>query len=434
MTPKHENKPHEDKLHKDNLNACVHCGFCLPACPTYLETGSEADSPRGRIVLMRGLHEKTLLPTDPDVVRHLDLCLGCRACEPACPSGVQYGHLLEYTRAQLHREHARPAQTEAARRALLGVLTRPKAATIAMRFAQIGTGGQVPALAVRALSGDKDAQAQTTTLPRQISPPLPRVVTQAVGTRRYRVGLLTGCVMRVLYGDVNKDTVQVLAANGCEVLANRRQGCCGALHAHQGQMGEAQAMARALVDAFSPLGGLDAIIVNSAGCGSAMKAYGMLLAGDPAYATRAQEFAAKVCDVCEFLDTAGWVAPFRDGGDETTVAYHDACHLAHGQGVPEAPRALLSRIPTVRLVELAESEVCCGSAGIYNLTQPDMALRLRVRKLDCILQTKAQVIAAGNPGCLAWIGAGLRDQGLPAVRAAHPVTLLAEALALAPGD
>ncbi len=417
------------KQHEDNLMTCVHCGFCLPACPTYLETGSEADSPRGRIVLMRGLHEGTLQATDPDVIRHLDLCLGCRACEPACPSGVPYGHILETTRARLHAEQARPLPTEAARRALLGVLTRPKAATVAMRFAQIAGNGTVPHVAMRALSGNKTAQAQTVTLPAQISPALPPVVTQAVGARRSRVGMLTGCVMRVLYGDVNQDTVKALAANGCEVLANRRQGCCGALHAHQGQQSEAQHMARALIDAFSPLDGLDAIIVNSAGCGSMMKDYGALLADDAAYAARAQAFAAKVRDICEFLDEAGWVAPFRDmGSDRITVAYHDACHLAHGQGVRDAPRALLARIPHVDLAALPESDVCCGSAGIYNLTQPDMAKRLQMRKLENILGTKASVVAAGNPGCLAWIGAGLQDQQKAALRVAHPITLLAEAI------
>jgi len=188
-------------------------------------------------------------------------------------------------------------------------------------------------------------------------------------------------------------------------------------------------MARALIDAFTPLDGLDAIIVNSAGCGSALKDYGALLADDPLYAARAQAFAARVRDVCEFLGDRDWVAPFRDSGDETlTVAYHDACHLAHGQGVREAPRALLGRIPNVHLVPLPESDVCCGSAGIYNLTQPDMAKRLQARKLDNILQTNAQVVAAGNPGCLAWIGAGLQGKGLPAIRVAHPVTLLAEAI------
>ncbi len=417
------------KQHEDNLMTCVHCGFCLPACPTYLETGSEADSPRGRIVLMRGLHEGTLQATDADVVRHLDLCLGCRACEPACPSGVQYGHILEYARAQWQGKHVRPAHTQAARGALLTTLTRPKLGAIAMRFAQLAAHGEVPAAAVRAFSGNSEAAAQAVLLPTQISPALPPVITPAIGARRCRVGVLTGCVMRVLYGDVNQDTVKVLAANGCEVLANRRQGCCGALHAHQGQVDEAQAMARALIDAFTPLGGLDAIVVNSAGCGSAMKDYGTLLADDPAYAARAQAFAAKVRDICEFLDTIGWIAPFRDSGNETlTVAYHDACHLAHGQGVRDAPRALLARIPSVSLVSLAESDVCCGSAGIYNLTQPEMAKRLQARKLEHILAANANVVAAGNPGCLAWIGAGLKERNLPAIRVAHPVTLLAEAL------
>lgn len=417
------------KQHENDLMTCVHCGFCLPACPTYLETGSEADSPRGRIVLMRGLHEKTLAPTDPDFVKHLDACLGCRACEPACPSGVPYGHLLEYARARLHDAHARPAAVDIARTALLQTLTRPRAATVAMRFAQVAGGGKVPAAAVRVLSGDRMAAGQTVTLPARISPALPPVVTQAVGKKRFRVGMLTGCVMRVLYGDVNQDTVTVLAANGCEVLANRRQECCGALQAHQGHREDAQTMARALVDAFTPMDGLDAIIINSAGCGSAIKDYGTLLADDPRYAARAQSFAAKARDISEFLHDIGWTAPFRPAPAEPiTVAYHDACHLAHGQGITHAPRALLGLVPGIRLVPLPESDVCCGSAGVYNLTQPDMARRLQARKIDTVLSTGANTLAAGNPGCLVWLAAGLTERGLPAIRIAHPVTLLAEAI------
>ena len=414
---------------------CVHCGLCLNACPTYLETGSEADSPRGRIVLMRGLHENTLSPSDPDVVRHLDLCLGCRACETACPSGVPYGRILETVRERINDDRARPVTTDAARHALLNTLASPPKMTIAMRVAQMTTGGAVPAPVARLLSGspmiggEGGFQKQTVALPETISPPLPPAVTPPVGPRRFRVGVLAGCVMRVLYGDVNADTVRVLAANGGEVLVNRRQGCCGALHAHQGQGGDARRMARALVDAFWPWDGLDAIVVNSAGCGSAMKEYGTLLADDAQYAGRASAFAAKVRDVSEFLDEVGWIAPLGPLAEAPlTLAYHDACHLAHGQGIREAPRALLARIPGVSLVPLAESEICCGSAGIYNFTEPDMARRLQKRKLHHLLDTGASVVAAANPGCLAWIQSGLQERGLPNIRVAHPVTLLAKAL------
>jgi len=302
--------------------------------------------------------------------------------------------------------------------------------------------GALPARVGRLLSNhaaDAKAGAQRINLPHVISPALPPAFTPAAGTKRFRVAVLTGCAMRVLYGDVNRDTVRVLAANGCEVLVNRRQGCCGALHAHNGFTRESLAYARQLIDAFTPFDGLDAIIVNSAGCGSTMKEYGAALADDPKYAERAARFASLVRDVCEFLDSfpEGVCAPSpsqldgdahsaREG--HVTVAYHDACHLAHGQQIREAPRRLLARIPDIRLVPLPESEICCGSAGIYNLTEPEMAQRLQQRKINNILNTGATIVATGNPGCLAWIETGLRAAGQPAIRVAHPVTLLAEAL------
>ena len=415
--------------HEQDLMACVHCGLCLPACPTYLETGSEADSPRGRIVLMRKMHEGSLSPRDLDVTHHLDLCLGCRACETACPSAVPYGRLLETARERINQERVRPRATDLSRWALLDTLTRPSKMTAAMRLAQAVTGGAVPASAVRLLSGDPKAQGQRASLPEAISTPLPPPITPAVGKRRARVGVLAGCAMRVLFGDVNADTVRVLAANGNEVLVNRRQSCCGALHGHNGYAEEAKSLARELIDALSPSDGLDAIIVNSAGCGSLMKEYGQLLADDPNYAAKAAAFSAKVRDVSEWLDKLGWIAPLKSAvGEGVTMTYHDACHLAHGQQIREAPRALLDRLPNVNWVPLAESEVCCGSAGIYNLTEPEMALRLQARKLEHILATGASVVATGNPGCLSWIAAGLRERGLREIRVAHPVTLLAEAL------
>jgi len=420
---------HEQELHEQDLMACVHCGLCLPSCPTYLETGSEADSPRGRLVLMRHMHEGRLSPADPDVTRHLDLCLGCRACETACPSGVLYGRILETARERINAEKVRPALTDLSRSALLGVLAQPKRLTIALRMAQVMTGGVVPAQAIALLSGDAQADAQTPPLPETLSPPLPPVLTPAAGMKRARVGVLSGCAMRVLFGDVNADTVRVLAANGCEVLVNRRQGCCGALHGHNGYGEDARSLARSLIDSFTPLNGLDAIVVNSAGCGSQMKEYGQLLAGDPAYAAKASAFAAKVRDVSEWLEEIGWVAPLKSAvGPQVTMSYHDACHLVHGQGVRDAPRALLARLPGARWVPLPESEVCCGSAGIYNFTEPAMAKRLQARKLDAIAATGATTIAAGNPGCLAWIASGLKERGLSEIRVAHPVTLLAEAL------
>lgn len=430
---------HNSDQYENDLMTCVHCGLCLNSCPTYLETGSEADSPRGRIVLMRGMHEGALSPADTDVVEHIDRCLGCRACESACPSNVPYGSLVEVARDRIEKARVRSAQTALSRRVLLSTMTRPAAMATAMKASRLvstGDGMTVPALAVKMLSGDPSASAQPKALPASIAPELPPAFTPAIGEKRCRVGVLTGCVMRVLFGDVNADTVRVLAANGCEVLVNRRQGCCGALHLHNGYMDEARAMMRSLVDAFHPFDGLDAIVVNSAGCGSTMKEYGALLADDPVYAERAAAFASKVRDVSEFLDEIGWVAPLAppanhgsSSAEQVVIAYHDACHLSHGQQIRQAPRTLLERIPGIKLVPLPESEICCGSAGIYNLTEPDMARRLQARKVENVLSTGASIIVTGNPGCLAWIEAGIAERGLKSPAVMHPVTLLAGSLA-----
>jgi glycolate oxidase iron-sulfur subunit len=416
--------------HEKDLMACVHCGLCLPSCPTYLETGSEADSPRGRIVLMRGLHEGRLAPSDPDVVRHLDLCLGCRACETSCPSGVPYGRLLEHARSQIDQAHVLPPATDLARHAFLDTLARPGRMRLALKMGGFVANGVMPGPAARVLAGHDTPTpggAGMPALPEVQEVKLPAVI-QPAGPRRARVGLLTGCVMRVLYGDIHADTARVLAANGCEVLINPRQGCCGALHGHNGSGDDARAWARALIDSFTPFEGLDALITNSAGCGSALKEYGSLLAGDPGYASRAAVFAAKVRDVSEFLDDLGWTAPLQAPSEApVTVAYHDACHLVHGQGVREQPRRLLARIPGVTLVPLHESDLCCGSAGIYNFTEPEMARRLQARKLDNIITTGASIVAAANPGCLAWIESGAKARNLP-IRVVHPISLLAEVL------
>jgi glycolate oxidase iron-sulfur subunit len=414
--------------HTQNLMSCVHCGLCLPSCPTYLETGSEADSPRGRIVLMRRMHEGTLSPGDPDVERHLDLCLGCRACETACPSAVPYGELLETARERVRSAGARSKRTAVSRKAFLKMLTTPSLTRAALRAAGAVGATNMPGPVSRWLSGQDSAHGIG--LPVANDTPLPPAITPAVGVRRARVGVLTGCVMRVLYGDVNQDTVRVLAANGCETLVNQRQGCCGALHLHSGFHEEGVALAKRLIDAFTPLNGLDAIIANSAGCGSTLKDYGRILADDPEYAARAHEFASKIQDISEFLDGLGWVAPMRDDTPASTAAYHDACHLAHAQQIREAPRRLLALVPNLTLVPLAEGEICCGSAGIYNVTEPEMAARLQQRKVEAIRATKADTVVTGNPGCLAWINSGLQEYSKSPVRVVHPVTLLAEALTL----
>lgn len=379
--------------------------------------------------MMRALHEGRVTAREPDVVEHLDRCLGCLSCETACPSAVPYGRLIETARERIAEGQGRARTTEASRRAMLGMLTNPAAMSVSLKMAQAVGGGRMPGFAARVLAGGETGDALPLALPEASRAELPPVVVPAVGRKRARVGMLLGCVMRVIYSDTNAETVRVLAANGVEVLTNRRQGCCGALHAHNGYGDSARAMARKLIDSFTPFDGLDAVIVNSAGCGSTMKHYGEMLADDPDYAAKARAFAAKVRDVSEFLDELGWAAPLKPLSPEpVTATYHDACHLAHGQGIRTAPRALLERIPGLILVPLNESEICCGSAGIYNITQPDMAERLQRRKLENIRATGASIVATGNPGCLAWIEAGAERDAEP-IRVAHPVTLLAEALA-----
>ncbi len=411
----------------DKTMKCIRCGFCLDACPTFRLTGQETRGPRGRIYLVRSWRENEI-PFDSDVVEALDSCLGCRACETACPSGVPYGEILEEMRAHIEANHLRPSTQSFARRQLLSTLTDP--ARLAMSLKAAGllgklTGGKMPGFAARLLSGSADAvvslpsaqgEAVTHNLPETSAP---------IGEKRYRVGVLAGCVMRVLFGGTNTATVRALQANGCEVFAPRAAGCCGALHLHTGFHPEAIERFRKLIDAFGPhLSSLDAIVVNSAGCGSTMKEYGSLLAHEPAYREEAAEFAAKVRDVSEWLMEIGITPPTRRL--DATVSYHDACHLAHGQQIRRQPRELLLQIPGINLVEMGESDTCCGSAGIYNITEPAMARKLLDRKIENIKATGATIIATGNPGCLAWIQQGIQEAGSNP-RICHPVELLAEA-------
>jgi glycolate oxidase iron-sulfur subunit len=406
-----------------DLANCVHCGLCQQVCPTYLETGSEADSPRGRIVMMKQLHSGQLSERLPDLRRHLDSCLGCRACEPACPSSVRYSDLLDIARQRMNE--ARPLLQRIARLGLLNSLTNPAKLQSLAKAAKL-TGG-MPEGVAKLLMGDPEDSPSTAVMPPLSDVgPLPAVI-RPVGKRRARVGMLTGCVMRVLYGDINSDTAAVLAANGCEVLVNQAQGCCGALHEHNGFRDQARHMAKALIDSFSPFDGLDAVIINSAGCGSTMKEYGRLLADDPLYADRAKAFSRLCKDVSEFLDELGWIASLTSL--PILATYHDACHLAHAQGIKDAPRRLLQLIPELSLIALPEADVCCGSAGIYNLTEPNMARRLQSRKLRNILSTGAKVVVTSNPGCLAWIASGLKKYNLPVF---HPVSVLRASLVTDP--
>lgn len=402
----------------DGLRACVHCGICLPQCPTYRVLGEEMDSPRGRIYLMRAAAEDRIGLT-PTMAHHLDLCLGCRACETACPSGVPFGQLLEATRGQFERRGVTaPGRDGATLRFLLDVFPRPGRLGLILHALRMYQWSGMQALVRRfgLLAPFKKLQAMEALLPWLPAPagPLPELI-PARGRRRGRVGLLVGCVQRFFYPDVNADTARLLSAAGYEVVVPRTQECCGALHLHAGRIDEFRAMARRLIPAFADV---DLVVVNAAGCGSALKEYGHWLADD---ATRF--FAERVRDVSELL--VGCDLPLRSLRE--TVTYHDACHLAHGQRIRAEPRELLRRIPGLTLVDLPDSELCCGSAGVYNLLEPEMAGELGRRKARRIRETGARVVVAGNPGCLMQMRQHCRAEGL-SVEVAHPVTLLARAL------
>jgi len=380
------------------------------------------DSPRGRIDLMK-LAAEGVATLNDTWVGHLDACLGCMACMTACPSGVDYGKLIEATRAQIERNYARSAYERLYRRMVLRMFTRRgrlQALLLPLRLYQ-----KAGLQAVARKSGllkllPRRLRAMESLLPRLGRSEAPAEVTPARGERRRRVGMLTGCVQSVFFPQVNAATARVLAAEGCEVVAPQEQSCCGALLVHAGEEGEAQALARRTIDAFERAQ-VDAIIVNAAGCGSSMKEYSHLLRDDPQYAARAREFAAKCKDVSEFLATLEPRAPRHPL--KMRVAYHDSCHLQHAQGVRTQPRALLSRIPQLELLEISEPAICCGSAGIYNLVQPDTAAALGDRKAGYIAALKPDAVASGNPGCLFQIRAAL-DRAGKSVPVLHTVEFL----------
>ena len=411
------NRPPEQAV----IDDCVHCGFCLDSCPTYVLWGNEADSPRGRIVLI-GEGLKAGAEMSDEMVIHFDRCLGCMACVTSCPSGVRYDRLIERVRPQVERHHERTRSERALRWLLFETLPHPKRlrALVLLLAASRKLGVErlperVSALAKVAPRAPLHA-AREAALPER---------TPAVGKRRGRVGLLLGCVQRVFYPQVHRATIHALAAEGYEVIAPAMPECCGALEFHAGEEPAAITRARATIAAFataSGTAGLDHIVVNAAGCGSAMKEYGELL-GTP----EAHEFSARVCDVCELLGSVEPQAP--RGPIPARVVYHDACHLAHAQGVRVPPRTLLESIPQLELLEVAlERDVCCGSAGIYNLVAPEAAAELGVRKARNLLATGAELIAAANPGCAAQLDRHLRDLGHP-LPIRHPVELLSQSIA-----
>jgi glycolate dehydrogenase iron-sulfur subunit len=405
---------------------CVHCGLCTASCPTYVETGNENDSPRGRIYLMRAVRDGRL-ELNHEVRRHLELCLDCRACETACPSGVQYGKLIEPFRVGMEQQaaagDARPKTDDWFHRYILfGLFPHPEKLRQSLRPARIAQLLRLDQLMINTglwrLLPPRLGRL-VTMLPR-LEKPLPALpeFLAAKGRRRARVALFTGCVGDVLFRQTNWATARVLQENGCDVVVPQAQVCCGAIHFHSGSSAPAREMADKNAAAFDPAG-VDAIIVNVAGCGSMLKDYGHHW-HDEQQPPR-EQFAAKVRDCSEFLDELGLIPP--TGEIRLTATYHDACHLAHAQRVREQPRHLLKMVPGLKLIELPESELCCGAAGTYNLTEPEMAERLARRKLDNIRSTGARLVITGNAGCLLQIAREARMQG-ETLKIMHPMDVL----------
>ncbi len=419
---------------RERLLTCVHCGFCLAACPTYNRLGDEADSPRGRLHLMRAVVDGRLDPAGEAFRTHIDRCLGCRACEPVCPSGVEYGSLLELARDMGARHRPPPLPS----RLLLRVFSSVGLRRAFFAGGRIARGTRIAALGARMLPGRgllgsarlglamlaatapwkrlKGLGAQGGT-----EASTPSASSMETGAGRGRVALLTGCVQEGLYGRVNEATRRVLAANGFEVVAAPGQECCGALHAHGGALDGARALARVNVDAFEAAG-VDLVVANAAGCGATMKEYGDLLADDPGYAERAAALAGRVRDVTEILAEVG---PRPGAPVPCAVAYDHPCHLLHAQGIQAAPLQVLAAVPEVAVRIVDNAAECCGGAGIYGLTHPDLGGRIGADKVDAVLAVGADVVATPNPGCMMQIGAGLRLRGAPE-GVVHPVELLDE--------
>ncbi|MEV4068871.1 (Fe-S)-binding protein [Nonomuraea fuscirosea] len=391
-------------LDPELINDCVHCGFCLPTCPTYALWGEEMDSPRGRIHLMKQHVEGT--PMTPEMAGHFDACLGCMACVTACPSGVRYDRLIEQTRVEVERQHVREPRERAVRGLVFSLFPYPRRLRLlrpgmwlAERLAPF-LGRANPSLGAMAALAPRVEHRQR----------LPRVV-RARGERRAVVGMLTGCVQGEFFPQVNAATARVLSLEGCDVVIPRGQGCCGALSVHSGLDGQARRLASRTVRVFERAG-VDTVVVNAAGCGSSMKEYAELLGREPGF---------RVLDLSEYLAELGPVA--KRHPLPVTVAYHDACHLAHAQGVRSQPRELLGAIPELELREIPESAICCGSAGTYNLLQPQAARDLGDRKAKAVGTTGAELLVSANPGCTMQIAAAMRRGGAE-IRVAHTAEVL----------
>lgn len=395
----------------DLINECVHCGFCLATCPTYALWGEEMDSPRGRIYLMK-LASEGQVSLDATFVHHMDNCLGCMACMTACPSGVKYDKLIEATRVQIERNYPRPLPDGFLRRMIFEVFPRPDRLRLLLAPLKIYQRTGLQALVrssglLKLLPASMRAmETLTPSAPQNTAAPPEHLPVQ--GEPRLRVGLLLGCVQSVFFSGVNAATARVLAAEGCEVIIPPDQSCCGALMTHAGEEKAALDCARRIIDAFERVP-VDTIVINAAGCGSNMKDYGYLLRDDPNYRERARAFSAKCRDISEVLAALPPQVPRQPL--PLKVAYQDACHLQHAQGVKSQPRSVLGAIPQLQILEISEAALCCGSAGIYNLVRPNAAKELGDRKVRNVLATAPDIVATGNPGCLLQLQSGLRQAG-----------------------
>lgn len=409
---------------REHIDDCVHCGFCLPACPTYVLWGEEMDSPRGRIYMIKKASEGA--PLDKRFQTHMDNCLGCMACMTACPSGVQYNKLIEPTRAQLERNHPRTTAGSLFRKLLFATFPHPARLRLLalplLAYQKTGLQSLLRATRIFKLLPRRlhAMESLLPTVPSQMFTRLPGV-TRPQSTSRLRVGMLAGCVQRVFFPHVNAATARVLAAEGCEVIVPPNQPCCGALMFHTGLDAEGAEMAKKMIATFEAAT-VDVIAINSAGCGSTMKEFGYLLRDDPEWAPRAAVFSARCRDISEILcelEPRAERHPLK-----LRVAYHDACHLQHAQGIREQPRHLLATIPGLEVAEIPEASLCCGSAGVYNLLEPDSAAALGDRKVDNLLQTNADAVISANPGCLMQLMSALRRSGRKPMPAFHLVELL----------
>lgn len=408
---------------KQYIDDCVHCGFCLPACPTYVLWNEEMDSPRGRIYMIKKAADGES-PLDSRFKLHMDNCLGCMACMTACPSGVEYNKLIEPTRAQIERNIPRSLSERLFRRMIFATFPHPARLRLLalplLVYQKSGLRALVRASGIMKLL-PKQMAAMESLLPEVRSRQSVTGTVSPKSSPRRRVGMLSGCVQQVFFSHVNAATARVLAAEGCEVVVPEEQGCCGALMVHSGLENEAIKLAKRMIATFEKAN-VDTIVINSAGCGSTMKEYGHLLHDDPEWAGRAAAFSAKCRDIAEVLcelepQSARHPLKFR-------VAYHDACHLQHAQGVREQPRRLLGGIPELQVAEIPEGSLCCGSAGVYNLLQPETANQLGDRKVDNLLTTGAEAVLSANPGCLLQLMNGLRRRGMKEMPAFHMIELL----------